>query len=293
MTRVAIAHLSDPHFGTVLEPVRTALTARLKELAPTLVLLSGDITQRARTKQFREARAFLDALEPLPAFAVPGNHDIPLYNVLGRLLSPYRGFHALVQKKRETRTKIGDVEIFALNSTSRWRHVQGTLDVGRIEPALLSGKSEAAVRIVAVHHPLDCAKVIDEKNLLTNRQDVMELFGRARIDLVLSGHIHDPFVTMSTIRYPEVERSMIVSVAGTCLSWRTRKGAPNSFHFIEVDTSAPLVKMAISRNDLGPEGRFHVVSRAEFSRQVDDKWVSAAKPALPPPARSTPESSQN
>ncbi len=293
MTRVAIAHLSDPHFGTVLDPVRVALTARLKELAPALVLLSGDVTQRARTRQFRQARAFLDGLAPLPTFAVPGNHDIPLYNVFGRLLAPYSGFHAHVQKKRETRTRIGDVEIFALNSTSRWRHVQGSLDVDRVEPALLSGKSEALVRIVAVHHPLDCAKVVDEKNLLTNRQDVMELFGRARVDLVLSGHVHDPFVTTSSIRYPEVSRSMIVSVAGTCLSWRTRKGAPNSFHFIEVDTSGPAVKIAISRNDLGPDGRFRVVSTDGFSRQVDDTWVSADRNAPPPTARATPKLPQN
>src|ERR1044071_2054109 len=82
-----IVHLSDLHFGRVnpslLDPLRTVV----REVAPDLVAISGDLTQRARTYQFQQARAFLDAL-PKPRIVVPGNHDIPLHNVFARFLEP-------------------------------------------------------------------------------------------------------------------------------------------------------------------------------------------------------------
>ncbi len=248
MSRIRIAHLSDPHFGTVVPAVQHALVSSLHALKPDLVLVSGDITQRARRHQFVAARAFKESLLPIPAFGIPGNHDIPLFNVAGRLLSPYHGFHAHFQSRREKSLRVGDVRVVGLNSTSRWRHVQGSLNLDRIRPRLFDDWATTKVRIVAVHHPLDCAKRVDDKNLIRGREKVFELFERAEIDLVLSGHVHDPFVTLSDARYPASKRSMILSVAGTCLSTRTRKDAPNSFHLLEVETEGN-PSMAITRMD--------------------------------------------
>jgi 3',5'-cyclic AMP phosphodiesterase CpdA len=254
MTCVRIAHLSDPHFGTVAPEVQAALLARLAELRLDLVLISGDITQRARRAQFRAARAFKEALQPVPAFAVPGNHDIPLINLPARLLRPYGGFHRYLQSTREAVIQVGGVRVFGLNSTSRWRHIQGRLDVERVRPALMR-PDRSTVRIACVHHPLDCAKRVDDKNLLVDREPVFALFEAAAIDLVLSGHVHDPFVTLSDARYPASRRAMILSVAGTCLSHRTRKGAPNSFNYIEV-AAAERPRITLARNDIAPDGRF-------------------------------------
>lgn len=248
MTRTVIAHLSDPHFGTVPPEVKDALLGRLRELWPQLVLISGDITQRARRAQFQEAAAFVRALAPTPVFCVPGNHDIPLINLPLRLLHPYFGFGRYLQGRRETYLRVGSAEVFGLNSTSRWRHVQGFLDTERVTPKL-SRERAASVRIAMVHHPLACAKAIDDKNRLSNRDDVLTVFGEAGVDLVLSGHVHDPFVSLLG--------PLVVSVAGTCLSWRTRKGAPNSFHLIEIDAgdeNEP--RLTITRNNFSAESGF-------------------------------------
>lgn len=277
MSTIRIAHLSDPHFGTVLEPVRHGLLESLRALKLDLCLISGDITQRATAAQFKAARTFKDELQPVPVFAIPGNHDIPLFNVFGRLFNPYDGFHTYFQDKAENTTTLGHVNVVGLNSTSRWRHIQGSLNVERVREPLLSGRHHASVRIVAIHHPLDCAKRVDDKNLLVDRETVFGLFEDAAIDLVISGHVHDPFVTLSHARYPASRRSMILSVAGTCLSWRTRKGAPNSFNLIEVEAGdQPRIK--ISRQDMGPDGLFHVRDDcvASFVRPQGSGWVSLA-----------------
>ena len=85
-------HISDTHFGTEQPAVTDALRAWVQEQKPDAVILSGDITQRARTAQFQAARAFCDSLGVPHLLTLPGNHDIPLYNLAARLFTPYRGY---------------------------------------------------------------------------------------------------------------------------------------------------------------------------------------------------------
>ena len=82
-----IVHLSDIHFGRVDPRVVAPLLRAIDMMAPSLVTVSGDLTQRARRSQFRQARAFLDQI-PFPTLVVPGNHDVPLYNVAARFTNP-------------------------------------------------------------------------------------------------------------------------------------------------------------------------------------------------------------
>jgi 3',5'-cyclic AMP phosphodiesterase CpdA len=79
-----LVHLSDIHFGRVNPSLLAPLVKTINEIEPDLVAVSGDLTQRARSHQFREARAFLDSL-PQPQIIVPGNHDIaqPLLALFG------------------------------------------------------------------------------------------------------------------------------------------------------------------------------------------------------------------
>ncbi len=260
--KLKIAHLSDPHFGTILPGVREGLIASLKERAPDLILLTGDITQRARRKQFAEARQFTQSLSPIPFIAVPGNHDIPLFNLYARVFHPYRGFKRLFKDHLEQDFRHGDVLVMGLNSTSQWRHVQGDFNLPRLERRLKEGTGKAKLLVAAFHHPVDCAKPADEKNLLKGRNEAMRLFDKYGVDLVMGGHIHDPYVTLSGTRYPDVPRSMVLAVAGTSLSSRTRSGASNSFNWIEVDTTATPT-IAITRFDRGEDFRYEpsVVSR--------------------------------
>ncbi len=271
MSLLKIAHLSDPHFGTILPGVREGLLETLADLKPDLVLLTGDITQRARAWQFKEAKAFTKALKPTPVIAVPGNHDLPLINIFDRFLFPYRGFKKLFKDQLEKDFVFGDVLVTGLNSTSRWRHVQGAFKLPRLEKRLQENKQKAKVHIAAFHHPMDCKKASDVENLLTYRDQVMSLFDKHCIDLMVGGHIHDPHVTLSKNRYPHTKRNMIITVAGTCTSWRIRPGAPNSFNMIEVDThGAP--KLTVTRYDQRADLRFTIEQVHKFKRVTDSDW---------------------
>lgn len=234
--KVRIIHLSDAHFGTILPGVEEGLLATVHSLNPSLVLLTGDITQRARASQFKAAKAFVAKLKPYPCIAVPGNHDIPLFGWGVRFFNPYGQFRKLFKELLEKDYVSHGVRVTGLNSTSRWRHVQGDFNIPRIEKRLEKTYENVKVRIAAFHHPMDCAKGVDEKNLLRGRDETIRVLDHSEVDLVVGGHIHDPYVALSGVRYPSVERQMILAVAGTCMSWRTRKGAPNSFNLIDVET---------------------------------------------------------
>ncbi len=273
MKRVRIAHLSDPHFGTINASVFEGLLTTLHKLQPTLILLTGDITQRARRSQFRAAKDFVKSLGPTPLIALPGNHDIPLYNLPARLLHPYRGFRRIFKGKVEKDYLHYDVRVTGLNSTSRWRAVQGDFNLQRITRRIEAPSKPAIVRIVAFHHPMDCAQHVDDKNLLRQRDSAMALFAKEKVDLILGGHIHDPHVALSPVRYPQVQRSIVIGVAGTCLSWRTRSGAPNSFNFIEVDTEAA-PQIDFTRYDVSDNLLFAPIETKRFIRTSEQGWES-------------------
>lgn len=271
MSTLRIAHLSDPHFGTVRPGVCEGLLATLSELKPDLVLITGDITQRARRAQFRQAKKFTHQLAPAAVIAVPGNHDIPLINVFARILDPYRGFKKLFKDQLEKDFIHKDVLVTGLNSTSRWRHIQGELPLSRLDQRLRSQSSKPKIHIAAFHHPVDCAKASDEQNLLINADSALHIFDKHNIDLIVGGHIHDPYVSLSKVRYPETRRTMILSVAGTCTSWRIRPGAPNSFNCIDVDTFG-VPQLSITRYDQRDNLRFTIEREHHFIRPDDTGW---------------------
>ncbi len=271
MSYLKIAHLSDPHFGTILPGVIEGLIETLGELNPDLILLTGDITQRARRKQFRQAREFTHKMKHVPIIAVPGNHDIPLFNLFTRFFNPYWGFKNLFKNQLEKDHVFGDVLVTGLNSTSKWRHIQGKFNLKRLEGRLRENKPKARVHIAAFHHPMDCAKKSDEKNLLVGRNEVLKLFNQYKVDLAIGGHIHDPYIEISKKRYPEANRSMVFAVAGTCTSWRTRPGAPNSFNLIEVDTSST-PKLKVSRYDQKDDLLFSIKDSRSFTRGESGSW---------------------
>ena len=271
MSLLRVAHLSDPHFGTTSKNVIDGLLNILEEIQPSLILMTGDITQRARDEQFRAAKNFVDQLRPIPVITVPGNHDIPLENVFARFIQPYKGYKDLLQQKLEGNIILDDVYITCLNSTSRWRHVQGDFSNSYLERQFQGNYSNCKVHIVAFHHPMDCAKHVDDKNLLKGRDNAIATFERYDVDMVIGGHIHDPYVNLSEVRYPHILRKMILSVAGTCLSSRTRAGAPNSFSMIEINTDLiPVIK--ITRFDMDLAFHFTPKETHSFSRSSASGW---------------------
>ena len=154
--------------------------------------------------------------------------------------------------------------------------MQGEFDLPRLSKRLSENRPLAKVHIAAFHHPMDCKKVSDEKNLLKNRNKVMEIFQSHKVDLIVGGHIHDPFVNLSKSRYPSVQKVMVVAVAGTCMSSRTRPGAPNSFNLIEVDTRLN-PKITISRFDQRRDFRFSSEAVNVYLRNNENNWFEETR----------------
>src|SRR5438552_6842045 len=90
-----IVHLSDLHFGRIHQATLEPLARAVAAIRPDLVAVSGDLTQRSRRSQFIEARSFLATL-PTPQIVVPGNHDIPLFNLPLRFAAPLAGFRRYI-----------------------------------------------------------------------------------------------------------------------------------------------------------------------------------------------------
>ncbi|MEO5735741.1 MAG: metallophosphoesterase [Rubrivivax sp.] len=241
-----LLQISDPHFGTEQAAVVTALRALAEQQRPELLVVSGDITQRARADQFRAAGAFIGGLG-LPTLVVPGNHDIPLYNIAGRLLAPYRGYRAVFGSQLEPEHDDADLLVIGLNTTRWWRHKNGELSAAQIERVeqRLQDARPGQLRIVVVHQPVAVTRRGEVHNLLRGHAVALRRWAAAGCDLVMGGHIHLPYV----MPLPGLQRPMWAVQAGTALSTRTREGQPNSVNVLRWGRDAPDGRCQIERWD--------------------------------------------
>jgi 3',5'-cyclic AMP phosphodiesterase CpdA len=232
-----LVQMSDPHFGTENPAVTVALKRLIEAIRPQCVLLSGDITQRARRAEFDAAQAFCASL-PCPVVAIPGNHDIPLFNVWARMFRPYAGFQRVFGSDLEPVWESAGMRIVCANSTTPRRHKDGELTpaaVQRICEQVRTG-DRAKLHIVALHHPLHVITESDRENLLHGHREALHAFADAGVDLVLGGHIHLAYVRALREHIPSLSRELWVVQAGTAISTRVRNDQPNSVHVIRTRT---------------------------------------------------------
>lgn len=243
MTR--IAHISDTHFGTEQPPVCAALREALLRESPDLVVLTGDITQRARASQFRAARAFVASLAPLPVLVLPGNHDIPLFDLVTRFVAPYRNYRRHFGTELAPLWHNGQVAVLGFNSTHRLRHKNGVIAPDDVE--MVASRLAAlpqAFKIVALHHPLASATAEDIHNCARGKDAAIAAWSAAGADLFLSGHIHLAYC-LATGAAPH---RVVAANAGTAVSRRRRGGMANSFNLVELG-AGPSHGLQITRLD--------------------------------------------
>ncbi len=224
-----LLQVSDPHFGTEQPTIVDALTELARQQRPDLVVLSGDITQRARPAQFRAARSFVDRLGA-PVLAVPGNHDIPLFDLWARLRRPYRRYSAAFGNDLEPVHRCADLLAVCVNTTRPWRHKDGevsSLQIARVA-RLLEHADPAQLRVVVVHQPMAVTRAEDEPGRLRGHAVAQRRWAEAGADLVIGGHIHLPYV----MPLQGLARPLWVVQAGTAVSSRVRDGAPNSVNLL-------------------------------------------------------------
>lgn len=257
-----LLQVSDTHFGTERPVAMAALRQLCTELRPDLLLVTGDITQRARRGEFERARAFFDALAVPARLIVPGNHDIPLYDLATRLLSPYRGFERVFGTALEGEFERDDLLVIALNTTRRWRHSNGEVSraqVARVAERLARARP-AQLKLVAVHQPVAAITHSDVANLLRGRHHALKRWAAAGADAVVGGHIHLPYVLPLRERWPELPREIWAVQAGTAVSSRLRGGISNSVNVIRAAPAA-----SVQRWDLDEaQGCFQLVQATQL-----------------------------
>jgi 3',5'-cyclic AMP phosphodiesterase CpdA len=186
-----IVHLSDLHFGRVNPSLLDPLLTVVRDVAPDVVAISGDLTQRARSYQFQQARSFLDAL-PKPQIVVPGNHDIPLHNLFARFLEPLTKYKLYITDDLQPVYEDEEVAIVGVNTARSLTFKGGRINetqVSRLREKFCSF-GEEVVKVVVTHHPFDLPEGHHERDLVGRAQMAMTGLAECGADLFLAGHLH-------------------------------------------------------------------------------------------------------
>lgn len=264
-----LVHLSDLHFGRVDYSIIEPLVQTITELKPDLLVVSGDLTQRARSHQFQEARAFLDRL-PGPQIIVPGNHDVPMHNVFARFLQPLDKYKRYITDDLQPFYADEEVAVLGINTARSL-----TIKDGRINEEQIAGIRERlcalddhVVKIIVTHHPFDLPEGHDEDELVDRAELAMEALASCGADVLLAGHLHVSHTGQTSTRYKIAGHSALVISAGTATSTRGR-GETNSFNVIRAQH--PHIK--VERLAWHPERRAFAPSSDEDFKHTQDGWV--------------------
>ncbi len=225
-----VAHVSDLHVGAHDERTLGGLSQDLRHARAAATILTGDLTMRARTREFARAAQVI-ATFPAPTMVVIGNHDIPLTNPIRRMSSPYAKFRAGVTPELDPVLDLDGARIQGLGSMPRWRWKSGRVSdrQARLIRQTFAGAPVGTARIVAMHHPPSSQAL----EAIAGGPDLERALVDAEVDIVLAGHTHVPSVRVLHLRSGERARSVIEVVAGTATSDRTRGTVP-SWSLLEI-----------------------------------------------------------
>jgi len=271
-----LVHLSDLHFGAHDEMLVEAVEAKIGRLKPDLVVVSGDFTQRARTEQFKAACHFLEKLRDSghEVLGVPGNHDVPLYDVLRRFLSPLTRYRRFIDETLCPFIELPGVAVLGINTARSLTLKDGRISEEQVEfiRETFSRTDPNAVRVLVTHHPLLAIPVGEGVERAVGRQELaLDAVEKAGVDLLLAGHAHHASTHHASDLVTRAGGALVVQ-AGTATSTRVRE-QEQSFNTIDIaDGCLTITVNAWRDDDFTPsdaqryewqEGRWRILKSAE------------------------------
>jgi 3',5'-cyclic AMP phosphodiesterase CpdA len=248
-----IAQISDLHFGRHSSAAAEDLLASLRASDPDLVVVSGDFTQRAQRAEFIQARHFLNQI-PQPKLMVPGNHDMPLYDLFRRLMTPFAKYHHYISPVGLKGDLFRDEEIavLGLNTARRFTHKSGRVSIEQISQIrrMFSDVSREVFKALATHHPLQYPSGERPLALAGRSAPALEAIAAAGVHLLMSGHYHRALSGDREIGIA-AKGSVLILHAGTAISTRVRGTEGNSYNLIRVAGNRLSVSVMVRYADRG------------------------------------------
>lgn len=224
-----IFHISDLHFGMQQPFIEDHFFKEIETIKPDIILISGDVTQRATSEQFLLFSTFLKKIDGM-ILVVPGNHDIPLHNFFSRLFSPFKRYNRYVSNNLTSQFENNRVRILGVNSVD-----PSKIKNGKLSSATLSyiksyfEPSFNGINILFFHHNFDYLEGLHKP--LENYQLFLNYLKDSPIHIVSTGHSHYANITLIE---KNNHRSCLILHAGSLLCLRKKDGV-NSYYSIETN----------------------------------------------------------
>ena len=273
-----IAHISDLHFGTVDPAIAEALVQDVAARKPSLVVVSGDFTQRARSEQYRQAAKFLKRL-PQPQLVVPGNHDVPLWDVLRRVFRPMEKYRRFISDDLMPIFRDDQMLVVGVNTARSFTQKSGWISGRQLQEIheLTCGAAAALMKVVVTHHPFIPSPRDPEGDIVLDAAEALDRLEQCGIDLLLAGHLHLAYHDDIRSHHKSLKRSVLSVQAGTATSTRLR-GEPNAYNWITLVPNQVSVEVRIWNRKA-----FEQSLITEYER-IDHVWRRKAQIPLDQPA---------
>jgi 3',5'-cyclic AMP phosphodiesterase CpdA len=266
-----VAHLSDLHFGTEDPGIASALLDELRATMPTVIAISGDLTQRARPEQFAAARAYLDRM-PAPYLVVPGNHDIPLYRVVARFRHPLRDYQRHITTDRTPTFTDSELCVVGIDTAHGFTFKGGKVRIDQLADACdVFALNQHRWKLLVAHHPFVLPAGVPISDLVEGAPTALHQLVQARVDLILTGHLHASY-SSDAAGFRDRGHNVIAVHAGTCISTRTR-GEPNGYNRIVLDEAVVSITHRVWQRDHfvdGPSKRYRRGGAADHLVKVGE-----------------------
>jgi 3',5'-cyclic AMP phosphodiesterase CpdA len=279
--RYVLMHVSDLHAGPPFNPaLARQLAQEAHDLKPDLLVVSGDLVQRADfPHQWAVITAYLRTL-PEPRLIVPGNHDVPLINGFSRLFRPLSAFRRHISADVNPVFERPGLVVVGGN-TAHGLTVDGGYmtreQLTTMERAFMR-HPESACKVAVLHHHVVNPPGASGRRKIRNADAVVEMLDRCGVELLLCGHIHVSYIGTTLDVRPDLRQGTIICQSGTSTSRRGkgRERGKNSYNVIEIRDTTIRIGQHLYLEDAG---RYVPVAEHVFPHRSSGAYM------LPPEQR--------